>query len=308
MSVVSSLEAGEGPIESQVRHLVEGVLGRRCSTRMTTRSPVGEGGVQVSFEQDANGLVEELADQAWVEAAASRSRRIYLRIETGFIRTWVAAGYAQSGDSDWPSTKAATEPCESLTRFRRLAVVTALSRIARSGTRGHESPAIGAVNVRYGPLRMRYGGTVGVNDAESELASAVSGLSGGAVGAALSLLLLATARPKHVHLDAEWFHSGASLLDDLLESLRTTGGDLTTQGTENKRAVRKLAFELNGLPRQTGLANSKLEPAYLARFGLGTATTAREARLEPADPLRRAVEVALKSTLGLLGTEMHNAP
>lgn len=317
MTQALSKAAASGPVETEARKLLGELFDEEVSTKATHRSPVGSGALRVRVDRDAATAASDLEREPWVAAVAARPGGVlYLRIATGALRRWISGGYAEGIDLPaGPSTEAGAdmEPPDSLTAFRRTAVTSALAAIGPEREWAPDEIAVGEVDVRYGPLRMRHGGIVGVDDAADEIGRAreleEQGQSRPIKANALSLPMLATSRSKHLHLDDEWIRRAAAWLCGITRALRVTDApgepdQVDDHGPDADDAVRRLAIELEALPRQAALASARLEPAFLARFAIAAATQAHTARLATTDPLRTAVATALGIALGLLGPEV----
>jgi hypothetical protein len=307
--------AASGPVETEARRLLGSLFDEEISTKVTHRSPVGPGALRVQVDRDAATTAGDLEREPWVAEVAARPGVLYLRIATGALRSWISRGYADGIDlppgSPTPM-RADAGPTDSLTAFRRTSVTSALAAIGPEREWTPDAIAVGEVDVRYGPLRMRNGGIVGVDDAAHEIGRACE-LEGQeqshpTKANALSLPMLATSRSKHLHLDDEWIRRAATWLCGVMQALRPAdspeGQDRADDREPDADAVRRLAIELEALPRQAALASARLEPAYLARFAISVATQAHAAGLATTDPLRSAVAKALEMALGLLGPEV----
>lgn len=311
-----SVITASGPAQTEAHRLLGELLGEECSAQIAPKSPVGPGALKVRIGGDPVAAAKDLEGEQWVEAVVTRPGHLYLRIETGALRRWIAGGYADGialplalvGSSN--PARAEEEAPTSLTAFRRTAVTSALERI--DPAQGSASKvAIGEVDVRYGALRMRHGGIVSVEDAAAEIARE-SGLDVAdpphpRTSDALTLPMLATQRAKHVHLDDEWIRWGGASLRGVARTLQEARGAEPPNGTHHRpgpdtdQEVRRLALELEALPRQAALSAIKLEPACLARFAISLAARSHAARLPDTDPLRGAVGTALETALELLG-------
>lgn len=317
---VSACGSSAGPIDSEVRRLLSELLDGVLSIQVVQRSPVGLGAVKIAIDHDPATAAIRLKDESWVEAIAIRPKHLYLKLETNTLCSWVATRYegrsARGGlNATSPDDSIGTTPPESLTVFRRSAVAMALSRILAAPEADNPDVPVGGIDVRFGALRMRHGGIVSVGDAAAEIAQGIPGPLGspGSDRAldALAVLVLSTHRERHVHIDDEWIRRGATALGHLAEGFPRSPGDdtgrhLKRDGAEADQAVRRLAIELNALPRYTSFAETRLDPSYLARFALSIAARSSAARLGPADPLRDAVRVALRLSLGLLRPSLGN--
>jgi hypothetical protein len=315
MTQALSKFGASGPVETEARRLLGSLFDEEISTKVTHRSPVGPGALRVQASRDAAAMASDLEREPWVAAVATRPSALYLRIATGALRSWISRGYADGIDLPPGSSTpmpADTGAADSLTAFRRTAVTSALAAIGPEREWAPDAIAVGEVDVRYGPLRMRHGGIVGVDDAAHEIGRACQ-LEGQEQSRptgtnALSLPMLATPRSKHLHLDDEWVRRAAASLCSVTRALRAAdtprdpdrADDLEPDADD---AVRRLAIELEALPRQAALASSRLEPAYLARFTISAAAQAHAVGLATTDPLRTAVATALDLALGLLGPE-----
>jgi hypothetical protein len=318
MTQALSKAAATGPAETEARKLLGELFDEEVTTKVTQRSPVGSGALRVRVDRDAAAAASDLEREPWVAAVAARPGGVlYLRIATGALRRWISGGYADGVDllPAGPSTAAGAdmEPPDSLTAFRRTAVTSALAAIGPEREWAPDAIAVGEVDVRYGPLRMRHGGVVGVDDAAEEIGRAreleEQGQSRPIKANALSLPMLATSRNKHLHLDDEWIRRAATWLCSITQALRPADAPTEPDRTDDREppdadTVRRLAIELEALPRQAALASARLEPAYLARFAIAAATQAHTARLATTDPLRTAVATVLGIALGLLGPEV----
>ena len=91
---------GTGPVESQVLALLHDCAGGEFETSIAPRSPLGPRAVRVQLREGPaapppeawQALASVLKDQWWVDAVAPRRQYVYVRVTTGALRTWVAAG------------------------------------------------------------------------------------------------------------------------------------------------------------------------------------------------------------------------
>jgi hypothetical protein len=307
-----------GPIEKEAGRLLAETTGAVQAVEIAKRSPVGPGAVKAEIAGDTARVADSLSSQDWIEEVAVRPRHLYLRVEPAALRAWLAGGAGEIlplGAEAKPRESPAPGPGEgeSLAAFRQEAVAEALARIetlpgAAQGGDSPERPAVGAVDVRYGALRMRHGGVVGAEDAADELieeldAALLTGLDPARFGRlALALLLLATPHRKHIQVDDAWLRQGVEEIGKLVQALRSTpSADPPVKPREEEVGpVHLLALELNGLPKKAGMAAERREPAFLARFALSLATLVEGATLPSADPLRDVAAVALAASLRLL--------
>ena len=308
-----------GPIEKEASRLLAEVSGAVQAVEIAKRSPVGAGAVKAEIAGDTAQVADRLSSQDWIEDVAVRPRHLYLGVEPTVLRAWLTREgpeilpLGEEGKQREPADPTSGE-AESLAAFRLEAVAEALARINTLPGAAQDSgtparPAVGAVDVRYGALRMRHGGVLGAEDAAEELieeldAAMLAGLDPARFGhSALALLLLATPYRKHIQVDDAWLRQGVAEIGDLVHALRATPiADPPVKPSEKEvgRAVHLLAMELNGLPRKAGMAVERQEPAFLARFVLSLATLVEGAPLSNADPLRDVAAAALASSLKLL--------
>jgi hypothetical protein len=318
-SAAPQLAPHAGPIEMESSRLLVEVADAVKAVEIARRSPVGAGAVKAEIAGDTARVADRLSSQDWVEAVAVRPRHLYLSVEPAALRAWLTSDAEkilplgeEGKPSESPDPKSGE--AESLAAFRLEAVANALARIdtlpgAAQGNGATARPAVGAVDVRYGALRMRHGGVLGAEDAADELieeldTALLAGLDPAHFGrCALALLLLATPHRKHIQVDDAWLRQGVAEIGDLVHALRATPpADPPVKPSEKEvgRAVHLLALELNGLPRKAGMAVERQEPAFLARFALSLATLVEGAPLPSADPLRDVAAAALASSLRLL--------
>lgn len=309
-----------GPIEREAARLLAEATDGVQAVEIAKRSPVGPAAVKAEIAGDTARVADSLSSQDWIEEVAVRPRHLYLRVEPAALKAWLASdagGMLPSGAEAKPRESPAPRPgeSESLAAFRQEAVAEALVQIETlpGATQGGDSPArpaVGAVDVRYGALRMRHGGVVGAEDAADELigeldAALLTGLDPARFGRlALALLLLATPHRKHIQVDDTWLRQGVEEIGKLVQALRSTpSADPPVKPSEKEvgRAVHLLALELNGLPKKASMAAERREPAFLARFALSLATLVEGATLPSADPLRDVAAAALAASLRLLG-------
>ncbi len=308
-----------GPIEKEASRLLAEVSDAVQAVEIAKRSPVGPGAVKAEIAGDTARAADRLSSHDWVEDVAVRPRHLYLCVEPTALRAWLTREgpeilpLGEEGKQREPAGPTSGE-AESLAAFRLEAVAEALARIntlpgTAQGVGAPTRPAVGAVDVRYGALRMRHGGVLGAEDAAEELieeldTALLADLDPARFGpCALALLLLATPHRKHIQVDDAWLRQGVAEIGDLMHALLTTPlADPPVKPSEKEmgRAVHLLALELNGLPRKAGMSVERQEPAFLARFTLSLATLVEGAPLPSADPLRDVAAAALASSLRLL--------
>ena len=205
---------------------------------------------------------------------------------------------------------------ESGARSQRAAVEEPQSVEIRSGTGEDHSVEVpvGSVDVRYGSLRMRSGGSLGVEDAESELARALATAGpershkwcASNALSALKLAMLATPRAKHLHLDERWVQRAAHAFAEIADSLSGEAtadrrkNNIGVYGDTGKGRIRELAIELNGLHWQCNRAAAEFEPAHLARFATMVAMRLNKARLVDQNPLQAAGKWVMETAISLL--------
>jgi hypothetical protein len=340
--------AGTGPVESNVLALLQDCAGGEFEASIAPRSPLGPRAVRVQLREapDApspeawKALASVLKDQWWVDAVAPRAQHVYLRVTTGALRTWVAAGTGPVMGDEGRGRSVRVWLRErdpgSLGGRRQAAVGRSVAALLAS--RGFETSVVtgrpaapdggqlvpvdlGEVDVRHGPLRARHGGSVNADDVLEEvrgrLASApgVAGSGDLHAEAMLAFVLLRTQRTRRVQLADETLEREASAFASLLEAraiahTRAAEPDETglgpVAGDGSEPAVRELATELDLLPGVAARAAETLEPALLIRFIRSVADRVQTAKtyLPATDALWPAAGEAIDVAMSLAGMEV----
>jgi hypothetical protein len=287
-----------GPVEEAVRALLPS---EARNAKVTTRSPLGANALKVDVDEDPRAVARALERESWVEGVAIRPRHLYLRVGTESLICWLAERSANwtRGQHCGLDNDIAAIPLESamsMTEFRSVAVRKSLQALYDQREPVERATFVGKVDVRNGPLRMRCGGQVQAADIEEEILALLekSGSSGSATDAvgAASLAFLSTSRTKHIRVDEHWVKRAVEVLSDL-QDIDSTEGEAIPE-----ERVRALAFELNLLPRNAGLAREKADPVYVARSLHAIVRGLRD--LPRNHPLRPPARLALDLSLALL--------
>jgi hypothetical protein len=335
--------AGSGPVETHVLDLLRDCAGGEFEASIAPRSPLGPRAVRIQL-RDApadptpeawRALASVLEDQWWVDAVAPRPQQAYVRVTTGALRGWVAAGSGPVTGSEGAGRSVrmwlrARDP-GSLAGRRQAAVGRSLAALLSSrgfrtalvegqpevDGRGRLVPVdLGEVDVQHGPLRARHGGSVNAGDVLGEIRDRLAPSPADAhAEALLAFVLLRTPRTRRVQLADETLKREASGFASLLEA-RAIAGTCAAAPDENglgpaagdgsEPSVRDLALELDLLPGVAARAAEALEPSLLIRFVRSVADRVHAAKtyLPAADGLWPAAGEAIDVALSLAGVEV----
>lgn len=189
-----------------------------------------------------------------------------------------------------------------------------------------EIMAVGPVDVPNGPLRARHGGMLYAGDLHSELRAWVAAwCRPGPQGtreadfdewrehyatALLRLILLRTERTGHITLEAPKLRTEHAAAFAALMEARLLADEAPAAepggAPEPNRALRALLLHLDALPAAVARSATRLEPAYLIRYGDGLADRARACRgqLPPGDPVWSASGAAIDRVCALTAIEL----
>jgi len=169
---------------------------------------------------------------------------------------------------------------------------------------------VGGVDVPAGPLRARYGGRLCADNLFVAARELIAQHHGNAdrtdqcedySRAFVRFALVRTERSRRIQLDNLKLTSELATFDLVLSALSMP--QLEPRLANGEEGARELAMELDLLPAMAQRAVNELDPAPLTRSlrTLAERAWSARARLASADPLRRALSVALGEVLEITG-------
>jgi hypothetical protein len=328
---------GRTPSQARVSALLQDVASGLTVT-VSDRSPVGARALRI--HQAPPEVLRWLADQPWVAAVASRPPHAYVSVTTEALRYWVASGLCRptAGPSPAGLVSATTDPTTP-TQFREAAVGRSVAALLATtspttspapGTAGirtfvvgggpipRDTPAVhlpvGPVDIPFGPLPTRHGGSVTAADLLDEAGRRADDADPAVL---LAFVMVRTERSRRLPLDdgkldreAAAFHALRAARD--LAQARGGPAGVTAAAVPASpaadRAVRALAQELDALPELVSRAAKALEPALILRYAgtLATRVSAARTHLPNDDPLWPVAARAVRHAYTLAGLDSHH--
>jgi hypothetical protein len=316
---------GRTPSQARVSALLQDVASDLTVT-VSDRSPVGARALRI--HQVSHEVLRWMARQPWVAAVTSRGPHVYVSVTTDALRCWVASGLSLSLAGPSPARLvAATADLTTPTRFREAAVGRSVAALLATGTADtrtfvvgsapipRDTPAVhlavGHVDIPFGPLPTRHGGSVTAGDLLEEAGRRADGTDPAPL---LAFVMARTERARRLRLDDDKIDREAAAFRalraarDIAEARGEPPGGATPASPAAERAVRALAQELDALPELVSRAAKALEPALILRYActLATRVSAARTHLPSDDPLWPVAAFALSHTYTLAGLDSHH--